>query len=372
MNKEVADQLTRARTALILDHPFFGQLALRLKLVEDKSAKTLCVDGKSIHYNPDFVAGLSPALTRSAMVHEVGHCVFEHIGRRNGRDPRKWNHAGDYVINAMIKDSGFEIGKDWLYDPAFAGMTTDQIYNLLPDDDGKGGGGGSQPGPGDPGGSLDEVTDGDPGSNETDATDWKIATIQAAAAAKAMGKLPGSMSRFVDEMTTPKVDWRNVLRRFVTEISKNDYTWMRPNRRYAAQGIFLPTLYSESMGHVVVGIDTSGSIGQDMLNAFGAEIKSIVGSVRPIKTTVIYCDSSVNHVDEFEPNDELHFDMHGGGGTDFRPPFAWLSERAEIPVCFIYLTDMYGPFPSDPGYPVLWCATTDIVGPIGETVQIEV
>lgn len=363
MNKEVADQLTRARTALILDHPFFGQLALRLRLIEDNTVPTLCVNGKVIRYNPDFVDGLSPALTRSALVHEVGHCVFEHIGRRNGRDPGKWNRAGDYVINAMIKDSGFEIGQSWLYNPAYAGMTTDEIYNLLPESDSQ---------PGEPGGSMDEVKDGDPASTDVDATDWKIATIQAAAAAQAMGKLPASMKRFVDELTEPRVDWRDVLRRFVTEISKNDYTWMRPNKRYASQGINLPTMHSESMGHIVVAIDTSGSIGQDTLNAFGSEIKSIVGSVRPLKTAVIYCDSAVNHVDEFEPNDELHFEMHGGGGTDFCPPFALLEERSETPACFVYLTDMYGRFPSDPGYPVLWCATTDIVGPIGDTVRIEV
>lgn len=368
MNKEVANKLVRARTALILDHPFFGQLALRLKLVEDSAVATLCVDGKEIRYNPDFVAGLSPSLTRSALVHEVGHCVFEHIGRRNGRDPRKWNHAGDYVINAMIKDSGFEIGTNWLYNPAYANMTTDEIYSLLPEDDGKD----NKPGPGEPGGSLDECTDGNPGSADTDATDWKIAAIQAAATAKAMGKLPASMARFIDELTAPKVDWRDILRRFITEISKNDYTWMRPNKRFASQGITLPTLHSESMGHVVVAIDTSGSISQDMLNAFGAEIKAIVASTRPVKTTVIYCDSAVNHVDEFEANDEMHFDMHGGGGTDFRPPFDYLQERGETPVCFIYLTDMYGLFPDDPGYPVLWCATTDVVGPIGDTVRIEV
>lgn len=360
MNHMVAEQLTRARTALILDHPFFGQLALRLRLVEHAQTRTLSVDGKTIRYNPEFVAGLTPALTRSAMVHEVGHCVFEHFGRRNGRNPRKWNRAGDYVINAMIKDSGFEIGKSWLYDPAFAGMTTDQIYNLLPDSDD------------DKDNPFDDVMDGDPDSNETDATDWKIATIQAATSAKAMGKLPNSMARFLDEITTPKVDWRSVLRRFVTEISKNDYTWMRPNRRYAAQGISLPTMYDETMGHIVIGIDTSGSIDQHTLNTFGAEVTAVVQTVRPSKTTVIYCDAAVNHVDEFGPNDELHFEMHGGGGTDFKPPFELLRQQGITPACFIYLTDMYGRFPSDPGYPVLWCATSDVVGPFGDTVQIEV
>ena len=367
-NQAVLAQLTKARTTLILDHCFFGQLALRLKLVEDTSVKTLAVDGKSIFYNPDFVASLSPALTLAANAHEVMHCVFDHFSRRGDRDPKKWNIAGDYVNNAVLKDSGFEIGKDWLYNPAYAGMSTDHIYNLLPDGDGKDGG---QPGTGEPGGAMDEVLDG-AAADSAEATDWKIATVQAAASAKAMGKLPGALARFVDELTSPKVDWRAMLRRFVTETSKDDYSWMRPNRRFIGQGIFLPSLYSETMGEIVVAIDTSGSIDQPTLNCFGAEIKAIVQGCRPAKTTVIYCDSRINHIDVFEANDDLHFEMHGGGGTDFCPPFQHLETQGIRPVCFVYLTDMYGDFPPAPDYPVLWCATTDVVGPFGETVRIEV
>jgi len=372
MNQEVAQQLTRARTHLLLDFPFFGELALRLRLVERPDVPTLAVDGRHIFYNPDFVAGLSPSLTKSAMGHEVLHPILDHIGRRGGRDPRKWNQAGDYVINAMLKDSGFEIGPNWLYDTAYAGMTTDQIYALLPNDDGSGrqpGGPGGHGGQDDP---LDNCMDGDPDTTDIDATDWKIATIQAANAAKAMGKLPASLARFVEELTTPKVNWRERLRRFVTERSRNDYSWMRPNRRFISQGMYLPSLYSESMGEIVVAIDTSGSIGQEMLDAFGSEIKAIVQSARPSKTTVIYCDAEVNHVDTFAPTDDLKFAMHGGGGTDFRPPFQYVSEHAIRPVCFVYLTDMYGSFPTDPGYPVMWCATTEVVGPFGETISIQV
>ena len=126
------------------------------------------------------------------------------------------------------------------------------------------------------------------------------------------------------------------------------------------------------MGEIVVAIDTSGSIDQPTLNAFGAEIKAIVGNARPKKTTVIYCDAAVNHVDTFEPNDELHFDMHGGGGTNFCPPFEYVAENGLKPVCFVYLTDGYGPFPSAPEFPTLWCCTTEVVAPFGETVPIEV
>jgi predicted metal-dependent peptidase len=122
----------------------------------------------------------------------------------------------------------------------------------------------------------------------------------------------------------------------------------------------------------VVAIDTSGSIDQATLNAFGSEIKAIAQSTRPSKIHVIYCDSEINHVDEFGPNDDLKFEMHGGGGTDFRPPFAYVEEHSITPVCFVYLTDMYGNFGKAPSYPVMWCATTDVIAPWGETVQIEI
>ncbi len=361
MNKDVADTLTRARTQLILDHSFFGQLAIRLPLVEKPEIKTAAVNGKNIFYNPDFVASLPSGQVKTLLAHEVMHCVFDHIGRRADRDHRKWNQAGDYVINQALLDSGFEEIPSWLRSDAYKDMSTDEVYSLLPesdDEDGK-----------DP---MDEVLDGDPSDVETNATDWKIATIQAANVARMEGKLPASLARFVDDLTATKLDWRAMLRRFITETAKDDYSWQRPNRHFIMQGFYLPTLYSETMGEIVVAIDTSGSISQEMLNTFGGEIKAIVQSSRPSKTHVIYCDSEVNHVDEFGPNDDLHFDMHGGGGTAFAPPFEYVTEKSIKPVCLVYLTDGYGLFPTAPEYPVVWVCTTDVVAPFGETVPIEV
>ena len=362
MNKDVFTQLTRARTSLIIDQPFFGELAIRLKLVEREDIPTLAVDGKHIFYNPKFVETLSPALTIAAVGHETGHCVYDHISRRGGRNPRKWNMAGDYVINAMLKDAGFTIGDTWLFNSAYAGMSSDEIYNLLPEQDGP-----SEPGP------LDEIMDGDPNEAETMATEWKIAVVQAAQSAKACGKLPASMQRFVDELVSPKVDWRDQLRRFITEVSKNDYSWARPNRRFIPQGFILPGLYSESMGLLVNGIDTSGSIDQATLTAFGSEIIAARNATDPDGLVNIYCDAHVAHVDTYSRGDEIAFELHGGGGTDFRPPFAYIEEFGLKPACFVYLTDGYGPFPeTPPPYPVLWCMTTDVVPPWGEVVRIEI
>jgi predicted metal-dependent peptidase len=200
--------------------------------------------------------------------------------------------------------------------------------------------------------------------------EWGIAVGSAAEAAKKAGTLPAGMERFINMTEDVKVPWREVLARFVTQIACDDYIWTKPNKRHYPN--YLPSLYSERMGKIVVVIDTSGSIDQPTLDAFGTEIRSIVHTVRPELTTVMYCDAAINHVDEFAADDDLVFKMHGGGGTSFIPPFKLIEETGEDPVALVYLTDMYGDFPEPVDYPVLWCATTDVIGPFGETLRIEV
>lgn len=362
-NPQAARKLAAARSKLIMGQPFFGMLALRLALVERSDIPTLAVDGKSVFYNPQFVIDLSDRLCQSAMAHEVMHCVLAHIGRRGSREPKRWNYAIDYAANLVLKDSGFEIGDGWLLDEKYRDMTAEQIYPLLPEKlgDGKGGG------------PLDEVMDGNADSTETDAIEWKVATLQAAAAAKAQGKLPAGLDRFVEHLTKPQVDWRAQLRQFITQISKDDYAWSRPNRRYLSAGLYLPGLYSENMGPVVVGIDTSGSITPQVLSAFGSEIRALVQAVRPSELHVVYCDAEVNHVDVFTPHDDMQFKPHGGGGTAFKPVFDYVAEKGLRPECLVYLSDLYGQHNFEqPDFPTLWCCTTDQVASFGDTIRIEV
>lgn len=367
-NADILLKLTRARAALLIEQPFFGTLALHLKLIpkNDMPMKTLAVDGRHIFYDENFIRELDFDLVKSALAHEVGHCVFQHIGRRGSRNPQIWNKAGDYVINDMIKDAGFTLGENWLYNPSFKGMTSDQIYDILRDNEGgEGGGGGS----GDP---LCDVMDGDPSENEVMGQEWRVATIQAATAAKASGKLPTSMQRFVEQAAAPKVDWRSELRRFITQVAKGDYTWSRPNRRYIAHGLILPSLYSEHMGSLVAVSDDSGSIDDRILAAMSAEIDAIAAAVQPEKIIHISCDARINHVGEFGQGEPFKMVSKGGGGTDFNPPFEYVEEHAVAPACLVYLTDGYGPFPdAPPPYPVLWCMTTDVQPPWGEVLRIE-
>lgn len=361
---EALKKLSTARAQLLLNkgQGFWGVLALRLKLVEDASHKTLAVDGKHVFYNPEFVLGLTDSLCRSAMAHEVMHCVFGHMRRRADRNPRKWNRAGDYAINLVLEEGGFEIGENWLLNKAYAGMTADEIYAMLPDPD-----------DGSDSDALDEIMPShSPADAAAQAVEWQIAAVQAAAQAKKAGTLPGSLERLVEEITEQKVDWKSALRAFMTERAKDDYSWSRPNRRFLSAGLYLPGMYSEAMGEVAVVIDTSGSIDQATLNAFGAEIKSIVDNTKPLMTRVIYCDAEVNHVDEFTAEQELHFKMHGGGGTDFRPPFDYIEQHGLKPACLVYLTDGYGPFPDEPPYPTMWVCTTEVVAPFGRTIPIDI
>lgn len=367
MNIEVKNQLIRARTALYIDFPFYGILALRLSMNEDESIKTLCVNHTEIRYNPAYVATLDPDETKTAIAHEIGHIFKGHLSRCGGRNPKKYNAAGDYVINAGLKDDGMRLNKHWLYNPAWgAQMSADEVYSLLPD----------QPGDGDDGwGAQDEMDPSTATPEEAAEEDlaWKIAAISAAKIAEKEGKMPAHLKRLVDELTNNKVDWRERLRHFVTTASDADYDWSHPQRRMLPHGYILPSLYSEAMGLMVNAIDTSGSISDYILQAFGAEITAARNAVSPERLINIYCDAEVAHVDDYDQTQLITFEGHGGGGTDFRPPFDHVASEGLTPDCFIYLTDGYGPFPdAPPPYPVLWVMTTDVVPPWGEHVRIEV
>lgn len=364
---EAKTKLTRARISMIMKQPFFGQLAMQLLLVEDATLEppTAAVDGVRLFYHPQWVKDHDQDVVEAMVAHEVGHCIFEHIGRRNGRTPRRWNHAGDYVINAMLKDCNFAIGADWLYNPIYAGLSTDQVYQALPPEDEIDGSG---PGPFDK--HFDTAPDDVDGNEMTE--DWKHAVAKAANAAEEAGNVPGSLKRFINEAINGKADWRGVFNRFCTERAREDYSYRVLNRKFAAIGIFLPGLWSEAMGEMAMILDTSGSITEPIFSAFLGETDAIRTQMNPSVMHVLQCDCEMGHVDHFEQYDEFKVEPSGGGGTDFRPPFKYMEDNGIDPRCAVYLTDGHGSFPPvAPSYPVLWLMTTDVVPPWGEHVRIE-
>lgn len=370
-----SELMSQARSQLLVKYPFFGVLALRLRMVpaNDLPCRTLATDGTRIFYDEGFVRSTPAKLLRSGIAHEVIHCALAHIHRRGLRDYDKWAYAIDFATNSLLKESGFELGDGWLYDERFKGKSAEEIYDLLPDGIGKGKGNGN--GNGESGGFSGKPFDSHMAADESNpsntANDWKDAIIQAASVAA--GKTPASIQRMVDMWTKPQVDWREKLWRFATATAKHDISWMRPQRRSLVYGTILPGHHSEAMNLAVVVSDDSGSISDKVLSAMAAEINGIRASVRPQQTMHISCDAAINHEQMFEPDDDFVMTSMGGGGTDFRPPFERIEELGLKPDCLVYLTDGYGPFPDqEPQYPVLWCMTTDVVPPWGDYVRIEV
>lgn len=378
-DKKALDALTRARAALLIEQPFFGTLAMRLKLSEDRSISTLATDSQRVIYNPDFINSLEQKHVRSALAHEVFHCVLDHCGA-SGRginlDPERWNHAADFVVNDMLVQAGMELGDGWLHDVNWRGKTAEQIYSMLPPSPpGGGGGGGGAPSKGNPG-PLDQLQSGspDPSVQKMQAAEWKVAATQAANAAKAVGKLHESMEAFVDELKKNKVDWREQLRRFIQTAAKNDYSWARLNRKMLANGFCLPGLYSEEMGSIFIASDESGSVNQEVMAAFAAEIQAIKEDLRPEKIIIGHFAVEMGKVEEFGPDDPFKMTRFCNGGTDFRPVMEYAANLATPPVAMVYLTDLYGPFPDvPPDFPVLWVSITkDLMAPFGETLHIDV
>lgn len=393
---KAATRLQRQRIALLLDHPFFGSLMMHLKPIETKQVPTFSTDGKSLYYNPDFMEKLDDVQVRTVLAHEVLHPALLHPYRIGQRDLRKFNIAADYAINNFLDNINTEATKKGqaapfpiatiggLVDHQYDNFSAEEIYNRLPEQpsgggqqpgQGSGAGGKGQPqGPSSPG----EFTPGaaDQAEAEEQEASWKVALKQAALAAKSQGKLPAEIERLVQELINPKVPWAEVLRTFLTSASRDDYSWARPNRRYSGGDCIMPGLHSPRLGPIVVAVDTSGSIGQKEFDEFIAEVRGILFDCRPEKLILAQCDARVHDWRELEVfDDPATIKFKGGGGTDFRPVFDRVAEdviAGQPPAAVVYLTDMQGTFPeTDPGYPVLWAATTDTKGPFGITLQIE-
>lgn len=397
------DKLARARTTLVLDHPFFGILALRLRLLEAKGIGTMGVDGKAIHFDPSFVDELEFLELVGVVAHKVLHVALLHPFRRGERDHKRWNDACDYAINQILIDAGFKLPEDRLLDSAYAGLSAEEIYARLPQGSSGGDNGGSDSGGGDPDPSGDDNPDPNGDSSEDDdnqgqcpwgivmdappedgegkatqaelqrqAAEWLAAATQAAAIAKRQGNLPDRLESMIEEIKQPSVPWQAVLRRYLEAIFPSDYSWSRPNRRHIANGLYLPSVIKDGTGELVVAVDTSGSVSDAELTQFAGELSSIVADVKPSSTHVIYCDAGIAEVQTYGPGDAIAFSAKGRGGTSFRPPFEWVAENGIVPKCFIYLTDLEGDFPDEPPYPVIWASLKEgHEAPFGNTVFVE-
>lgn len=412
--------LTTARAKLILGRrpqdAFFATLALRLDAQADWDCETAATDGKSLFYNPEWFVDLPQQHAIGIVTHEIMHCVLGHQARRGARNEELWNIAADLAVNPLLVNTGFDLPSCRLmpgegkYKDLAAGLSAEEYYALLqqppqpnnnkrdpqpPGGGGAGSGDGNEPSqdgsdsesasdnepqdePGDPDpggcGSVQSPPDHSPAATRQSEAEWKVAAAQAQQIAKQRGDLPGGLGRAIEEVLQPKVDWRDVLREFVSSYARNDYTWSPPNRRYIHAGLYLPGLRSEELGDVVLAVDTSGSIGEAELSRFAAEAQGILESY-DCKLTILYHDARITATGEWQPSDgPLKLEPKGGGGTSHIPVFDHIEQTGMNPICLVCLTDLYSCFPaSAPAYPVLWAAVgaSGANAPFGIRVDVE-
>ena len=412
---DVDNKLATARTRLILDKPFLGALVLRLPMVagDPSWCETTYSDGKTFYYNADYIDALDNDQTQFALSHEALHCALSHFYRRGHRIKHRWELACDYAVNPLLINDGLKPTPDAMHLREFEGMTAEEIYPCLEDEDNEGerdlernndssdsqdneneedrdmSDGGSdkdreQRDAQDGSGSETQEPDGSGAQGapkpkplsqqeqEDLSTQWQQRLAAAAQTAMQNGKLEGEMARMVDFLLQPKLPWRMLLARFMTMTARDDYSYARPASRRGDPAVY-PSLRSHET-NVVVVIDTSGSISADEIQEFMSEIDAIKSQVRA-RITLLTCDSDLNYGCPwyFEPWDEFSKDVEirGGGGTDFKPAFDWVAGQDRAPDLLMYFTDAEGLFPkTEPLYPVLWLVKGKRSVPFGNRIQL--
>lgn len=401
-----AEKLRSATSYLILHHPFIATPLLRLKLVPTPALDTAGVDGRSIFYNEDFVAGLTFEETIFLLAHEVLHVALAHHLRRGDRDPKGWNAAADYVINRMLEQAGFDVIEGGLLNLDYDGWSTERVYKVLMATAQRalevaqahaiGAGGASDAGdagdsvpglddfiPEGAGGTVLDMRgeDGKPLSQSERSLREGELSITLRQALQAHG-----MVQRVDPRTNPfsravesrpaGFDARSELAAYLTTtIGRDDYAWARPNPRYLSAGLCLPSLSaSQALVDVVVAIDTSSSIDSDLLSFMAGVCEDLFAAYPQTLLRVVYCDSEVRSTEEITLHDcpVTLSQAQGGGLTRFDPVFDWVAENGYHPTFLLYMTDLEGPIPEDPGYPVIWLAIDTLypTPPFGRRIDL--
>jgi predicted metal-dependent peptidase len=370
VDREVREQLITARVGLLLRASFFGNLATRLKLVNaDEWCTTAATDGRNFYYNSRFINMLRAKEIEFLFGHEVLHCVYDHFGRRGDRDPQLWNIANDFCVNQDLKEHNvgeFITTVPCLYDKKYKGMSSEEIYDQLYENaekvdigkliqqllDEHLDGDGDQDGDGDKDGKGDGEGKGRPKLSEADKQairdEIKEAVLAAAAASDGAGNLPAGVKRLIQDLTEPKMNWRELLRMQLESTIKSDYTWLRSSRKGWHVDAVMPGMKTTDAIDVAVAIDTSGSISDKQARDFLTEIKGIMESFDSYRIHVFTFDTQCYNPQQYNSEnleDIADYDIQGGGGTDFEAIFGYLKSAEIEPKKLVVFTDGY-PFGS--------------------------
>jgi predicted metal-dependent peptidase len=399
VNAAAIEKLITARIALLMNAPFFGNLATRLKLVNaDEWCSTAATDGRRFYYNSEFVNNMPLKQVEFLFGHEVLHVAYDHMGRRDKRDPLLWNIAVDYCVNGDLVEAKLgEMIPTALYSQKYLNWSGEAVYDdlykkakkinisslakQLIDQ------------------HLDEAEEGegsDSDGNETEGDgqvkgppklskqeqaeirdEFKEALINALKSTSEEN-VPGNIKRLVKDISDPKMNWRELISQRVQSLVKDDYTWMRAGRRGWHMDAIMPGRKNKETIDVAISLDSSGSISKDMLEDFLGEVRGLMEEFDDFRISIWCIDDQVYNYQVFTPDNIDEFDNYeimGNGGNTFEENWHFMRKMDIAPQLFIMFTDGY-PCPN-------WCtpgdetycdtmfllhSTESIVAPFGTTV----
>ena len=354
---------------------------------------TACTDGRNTYYGRDYMAKQASNKRKGVILHENLHKAFRHttVWRHLFKEnPNMANMACDYVINLMIMDgdnSFVSLPDGALLDHKYKGLDAGTVYRMIKEEA--------------KGGTVHVKTVGDQEGkdvpvieigNGLDEHDWESAEGMSKEEKEALakdvdqalrqgailaGKMSANVPREISDVLEAKVDWREAMREFVTSFcaDKDESTWRRPSRRWIGQDVYMPSMIGESVGRIVIGIDMSGSIGDEEVGQFLGEVKKICDTVKPEGIDLLYWDTRVCQHEKYEQDqlDNLISSTkpRGGGGTDPQCIVDYMGKKKIKAECAVILTDGYvGSWGEGWSCPTLWGITTDVTSEIGKTVRV--
>ncbi len=353
--------LTKAKSQLTSKHPYFGMLASRLKHEENSAIDYFASNGKRFIYNPTYIETLDMDELFFILTNCVMHHILAHNQRKLNRKGVLWQLATDYAINNMLAKNKLKIPKGANYNKEYKDMYSEEIYEILKVEFAEQNGTSS----------YDDIKnlenfikekDGDSSifkninnpDDEKTQEEWDYAATLAKEVTLKNSSTPLGLERFAKKIKANDIDWKFELYNAINRHMRNNYAFMPPNKKHIYRGVALPSLTSDTLS-LIVAIDTSGSIREDILGAFIGEFKSIMQNFPAVSIELLIADAKVHSHHTFMGGEEIDFPLKGGGGTDYRPTFEYIDANIPMSSMLLYFTDGEGIFPRiPPAYEVIW------------------
>lgn len=418
-NQESYDKIVTARVRMQEDNPFFSWLVMGLQPVQTGLVPTAAVDAYGhIYYNPAFINKLSLSECKTVVTHEVMHVSCLHLTRMDSRREMLWNVACDIVVNNILVNNRFEFtgplkscvlpknnvftlkGKKNTYkieniDKKFVEEIYDELRRMVDKEVGDYMNPDGTPKPGKEKEYKEAMKEFEAQTKNFDQhkharktkankkqieeaeKKWKKNLSEANIQAKKRGKDPAGVERHVDDVLESKINWRELLYKYITRELPFDYTYNYPSKKSIACGYYMPSIMRGESVKVTVAIDVSGSIYGEELQEFLSELIGISKSFQNVEINLMFWDTALNNhyvIDRNNIDELLDLKIHGGGGTDFRNVYKKIDEIVPQTKILIFFTDGEAYYPAEEKYKTLWILSKNSVAketvPFGEAIKM--